>query len=125
MLKRRLLILNLCLSVLLCCLTAARGAEDDQSMEESQAAQETTPKGKPGQKPAADAGQVPEVNAAKNFDLVKIPSGALNIYGILWKPQGSGPFPAIVYNHGSEQKVANIGYGVVGNFYAKNGFVCL
>jgi dienelactone hydrolase len=60
-----------------------------------------------------------------NFDLVKIPSGSLTIYGILWKPKGDGPFPAVVYNHGSEQKVANKGYGVVGNFYRKNGFVCL
>jgi len=71
-----------------------------------------------------------ETNAAPppklpHFDIVKIPSSNLTICGILWKPPGDGPFPAVVYNHGSEAKVGNIGYGLIGKFYAKNGFVCL
>ena len=31
---------------------------------------------------------------------VEIPSGSLRLKGLLWKPQGSGPFPAVVFNHG-------------------------
>jgi len=30
-------------------------------------------------------------------------SGKLELHGFLWKPQGSGPFPAILWNHGSEK----------------------
>ena len=31
---------------------------------------------------------------------VEIPSGSLRLKGLLWKPQGPGPFPAVVFNHG-------------------------
>ena len=31
---------------------------------------------------------------------VEIPSGNLRLKGLLWKPQGPGPFPAVVFNHG-------------------------
>ncbi len=36
-------------------------------------------------------------------DEVTFPSGKLELHGFLWKPQGTGPFPAIVWNHGSER----------------------
>jgi poly(3-hydroxybutyrate) depolymerase len=35
---------------------------------------------------------------------VAFPSGALELHGFVHKPEGSGPFPAILYNHGSEEK---------------------
>jgi hypothetical protein len=43
---------------------------------------------------------------------------------------GDGPFPAVVYNHGSEQTVGLFagpqgGYGNIGTFYAGEGFVVL
>ena len=31
---------------------------------------------------------------------VEILSGSLRLKGLLWKPQGLGPFPAVVFNHG-------------------------
>ena len=31
--------------------------------------------------------------------------GPRNYVGYLWKPEGRGPFPAMVWNHGSEEKV--------------------
>jgi len=31
---------------------------------------------------------------------IEIPSGSLRLKGLLWKPQGPGPFPAVVFNHG-------------------------
>jgi carboxymethylenebutenolidase len=42
-----------------------------------------------------DAGYAPE--------LVSFKSGALTLGGFLWRPQGNGPFPVIVFNHGSEE----------------------
>jgi dienelactone hydrolase len=35
--------------------------------------------------------------------LVTFPSGELVLHGWLWRPSGDGPFPTIVYNHGSEE----------------------
>ena len=34
---------------------------------------------------------------------VTFPSGSLNLHGAMYKPAGTGPFPAILYNHGSWQ----------------------
>jgi carboxymethylenebutenolidase len=34
---------------------------------------------------------------------VVFPSAGRQLHGFLWKPAGSGPFPAIVWNHGSEK----------------------
>jgi carboxymethylenebutenolidase len=33
--------------------------------------------------------------------VVAFPSGNLTLHGYLYKPIGEGPFPAVVYNHGS------------------------
>ena len=33
--------------------------------------------------------------------IVEIPSGKLHLKGYLWKPAGPGPFPAVLFNHGS------------------------
>lgn len=35
-------------------------------------------------------------------DTVVFASGSLHLRGLLWKPLGKGPFPAVLYNHGSE-----------------------
>lgn len=34
---------------------------------------------------------------------VTFPSGKLWLRGFMWKPEGQGPFPAILWNHGSEK----------------------
>jgi dienelactone hydrolase len=48
-------------------------------------------------------------------------AGALAAY--LYRPAGDGPFPAVVYNHGSEPKP---GVGVLlAPFYVRNGFAVL
>ena len=39
--------------------------------------------------------------AAPASEIVTFPSGSLMLHGVLFKPQGTGPFPAVVYNHGS------------------------
>lgn len=35
---------------------------------------------------------------------VTFPSGNLTLHGFLYKPAGAGPFPAILWNHGSERR---------------------
>jgi dienelactone hydrolase len=37
-------------------------------------------------------------------DTVVFSSGDLKLKGLLWKPEGKGPFPAVLYNHGSEKR---------------------
>jgi len=37
-------------------------------------------------------------------DTVSFASGDLTLKGLLWKPAGKGPFPAVLYNHGSEPR---------------------
>ena len=34
-------------------------------------------------------------------ETVVVPSGKLHLKGFLWKPNGRGPFPAVLFNHGS------------------------
>lgn len=33
--------------------------------------------------------------------MVEFPSGTLLLHGLLWKPEGRGPFPAVLFSHGS------------------------
>jgi hypothetical protein len=37
---------------------------------------------------------------AKGPETVIVPSGTLRLKAFLWTPPGSGPFPAILFNHG-------------------------
>jgi cephalosporin-C deacetylase-like acetyl esterase len=37
-------------------------------------------------------------------DSIVFASGTLKLRGLLWKPPGKGPFPVVLYNHGSEAK---------------------
>ena len=54
-------------------------------------------------------------------DLVSFPSGTLTLHGFLWKPQGAGPFPAIIYNHGSEKLPGS--FPSVAKFFTAEGFI--
>ena|SRR5215467_6488286 len=52
---------------------------------------------------------------------VTFPSGNLVLHGFIYKPQGKGPFAAILYNHGSEQ---NPGWNpALGQFFSSQGYV--
>jgi carboxymethylenebutenolidase len=54
-------------------------------------------------------------------ELVAFPSGALTLHGFLWRPPGAGPFPTIVFNHGSEElPAAKEGQAA---FFVSHGFV--
>jgi dienelactone hydrolase len=58
------------------------------------------------------------------YETVFFPSGNLKIEGYIYRPQGDGPFPAVIYNHGSragfereERPMARIGTAFVAAGY--------
>lgn len=44
---------------------------------------------------------------AARAEKVTFPSGKLVLRGLIYRPQGSAPFPAVLYNHGSERTVGS------------------
>ena len=64
---------------------------------------------------------------------VEFPSGALRLKAYLWKPAGSGPFPAVLFNHGSGGEDADHTAGmpiaqsayVLAPFFIKHGYAFL
>jgi len=72
-----------------------------------------------GQASALHAGET-NTNSVQP-ELVSFPSGALTLHGFIYKPTGVGPFPAVIYNHGSN-KLPGDG-GLLGRFWTTNGFV--
>lgn len=49
------------------------------------------------------------------------PSGGRELHGFLWKPEGNGPFPAIVWNHGSEKLPGS--QPALAKFYTEHSYV--
>lgn len=57
-------------------------------------------------------------------ELVSFPSGNLTLHGVLYKPKGTGPFPAVVYNHGSAPgMLSSEAFEVLGPVFASRGWV--
>jgi carboxymethylenebutenolidase len=52
---------------------------------------------------------------------VVLSSGGRQLHGFLWKPEGSGPFRAIVWNHGSEKLPGS--QPALANFYTAHSYV--
>src|SRR5436309_1437866 len=52
---------------------------------------------------------------------VQFPSNGLTLHGWIYKPQGTGPFPAVVWNHGSEREPT--AHPDLGKFYTSHGYV--
>jgi dipeptidyl aminopeptidase/acylaminoacyl peptidase len=52
---------------------------------------------------------------------VKFPSSNLVLHGFIYRPQGKGPFPAILYNHGSEEKPGS--KPELGEFFSSRGYI--
>lgn len=56
--------------------------------------------------------------------MVSFPSGNLNLHGVLYKPAGPGPFPAVLYNHGSAPGLySNDAFEALGPLFVKHGWV--
>ena len=60
-------------------------------------------------------------------DTVSIRSGALTLHALLWRPAGRGPFPAVLFNHGSGPADAALGAPrlALGPVFARHGYVFL
>jgi dipeptidyl aminopeptidase/acylaminoacyl peptidase len=59
-------------------------------------------------------------------DVVMFPSGEVTLHGVLYKPEGTGPFPAVVYNHGSAAGMLSKGaFDALGPVFASHGWVFL
>ena len=57
-------------------------------------------------------------------DIVAFPSGTLTLHGVLYKPDGAGPFPAVVYNHGSAPgMLSQQAFEALGPVFADRGWV--
>jgi hypothetical protein len=52
---------------------------------------------------------------------VVFPSGGRQLHGFLWKPEGRGPFRAILWNHGSEKLPGS--QPTLANFYISHSYV--
>jgi polyhydroxybutyrate depolymerase len=63
----------------------------------------------------------PAAEFAGRAENVTFPSGSLMLHGWIYKPQGAGPFPAIVWNHGSEKNPGQ--HPPLGKFYTEHGYV--
>ena len=57
-------------------------------------------------------------------DVVTFPSGDLTLHGVVYKPDGTGPFPAIIYNHGSAPgMLSQEAFEALGPVFASHGWV--
>jgi carboxymethylenebutenolidase len=54
---------------------------------------------------------------------VTIPAGQYQLHGCFWTPDGPGPYPVMIFNHGSEKNPAPCGPPELADFYQKKGFV--
>lgn len=55
-------------------------------------------------------------------ELVTFRSGDFTLKALLWKPPGRGPFPAVIFNHGSERS-HDTHFALIGPMFAREGFV--
>ena len=65
-------------------------------------------------------------------EIVVVPSGALQLKALLWLPENGGPFPVVLFNHGSGSSDAmHTGPFVIteaaerlGPIFVKHGYAC-
>lgn len=58
-------------------------------------------------------------------DTVVVHSGSLALRGLLWRPEGAGPFPAVLYTHGSGPQSDLTRPAKLGPVFARHGYVML
>ena len=57
-------------------------------------------------------------------ETVTFPSGEITLHGVVYKPEGAGPFPAVVYNHGSAPgMMSKEAFAALGPAFASHGWV--
>ena len=56
-------------------------------------------------------------------DVVTFPSGTRTLHGVVYKPEGSGPFPAVLYNHGSAAgMLSQQAFDALGPVFVRHGW---
>jgi carboxymethylenebutenolidase len=56
--------------------------------------------------------------------IVTFPSGALTLSGVIFVPAGTGPFPAVVYNHGSAAgMLSKQAFDALGPVFVRHGWI--
>jgi dienelactone hydrolase len=72
-------------------------------------------------------GQLQQQSRRDSFETIYYKNGDLNIEAYLYKPEGKGPFPLVIYNHGSRsgQERTEIPFRYVANVLQANGFAVL
>src|SRR6267378_3861902 len=63
----------------------------------------------------------------RRYETVFYPSGKLKIEAYVYKPEGAGPFPVVIYNHGSrtERDREEMPFVYVGDMLAGSGYVVI
>src|SRR5467141_1463082 len=57
-------------------------------------------------------------------ETVTFPSGEITLHGVLYKPEGTRPFPAVIYNHGSAPgMMSKEAFAALGPIFASRGWV--
>src|SRR5256714_360535 len=57
-------------------------------------------------------------------ETVTFPSGEITLHGVLYKPEGTGPFPAVIYNHGSAPgMMSKEAFAALGPVFTSHGWV--
>jgi carboxymethylenebutenolidase len=65
-----------------------------------------------------------QVLRAADSEVVSFPSGEITLQGVLYKPEGTGPFPAVLYNHGSAAgMLSKEAFDALGPVFVKHGWV--
>jgi carboxymethylenebutenolidase len=65
------------------------------------------------------------VQATDSPETVVLESGPLKLRGLLWRPTGPGPFPAVLFNHGSGPAADPKPPAILGAAFARRGYVFL
>ena len=88
------------------------GADKYLGVAEAQEPQGSGPSAAPSQSPSSDG------------EVVTFPNGELTLHGVLYMPDGTGPFPAIVYNHGSAPgMLSKQAFDALGPVFTKHGWM--
>src|SRR5580700_7152042 len=57
-------------------------------------------------------------------EVVSFRSGEITLHGVLYKPEGKGPFPAVLYNHGSAPgMLSKEAFEALGPVFTSRGWV--
>ena len=65
-----------------------------------------------------------EVHAGTAAETVAFPSGSKTLHGLLYRPSGGGPFPAVLYNHGgSPGFINNAAFDAIAPHFIEKGWV--